>query len=297
MNNYDCIIVGAGIAGITAAIYLKRANKNILLLESNIPGGQINKTSNVENYPGFTKIDGPTLAMNLLDQVDNLNIKLKYEEVVNIEKDKLFKVQTKNNIYQASYVIIATGRTPNLLGLDNEKELIGKGISFCALCDGNFYKNLDVCVVGGGDSAFEESLYLANICKTVTIINRSDKLKASNILQEQVKAKENIKIIYNESITKINTTDDKITSVTLKNGDLACNGIFVYIGSTPSLGYLQNLSIDFDNNYIMVNENMETNIKGLYAVGDTIKKSTYQIVTAAGDGAKAANSIIKKMEQ
>lgn len=296
MNNYDCIIVGAGIAGITAAIYLKRANKNVLLLENSVPGGQINKTSNVENYPGFTKIDGPTLAMNLLDQVENLNIDLKYEEVIDIKKEDSFKVQTNNSLYESSYVIIATGRKPNLLGLDNERELIGKGISFCALCDGNFYKDLDVCVVGGGDSAFEESLYLANVCKSVTIINRSDKLRASNILQEQVKAKENIKVLFNEEITKINTIDNKIVSVTLKNSELPCNGIFVYIGSTPSLEYLKKLDINLDNNYIIVNENMETNIAGLYAVGDVVKKTTYQIVTAASDGAKAASRIIKNME-
>lgn len=296
MNNYDCIIIGAGIAGITASIYLKRANKNILLLENNIPGGQINKTSNVENYPGFTKIDGPTLASNLLDQAENLNIELKYENVITIKKENNFTVQTEANTYNAKYVIICTGRTPNLLGLPNELDLIGRGISFCALCDGNFYKNLDVAVVGGGDSAFEESLYLANICNTVTIINRSDKLRASNILQEQVKARSNIKILYNEEITKINTENDKIVSVNLKNSVLPCSGIFVYIGSTPALSYLQDININLDRNYIVVDENMKTNIDGLYAAGDVIKKNTYQIVTAAGDGAKAASSIIKNLE-
>lgn len=297
MNNYDCIIVGAGISGITAAIYLKRANKKVLLLESNIPGGQINKTSNVENYPGFVKIDGPSLAMNLLDQVEHLEIDFKYEEVIDILKDDFFQVKTAKEIYTSSYVIISTGRVPNLLGLSNEQELIGKGISYCASCDGNFYKGLDVVVVGGGDSAFEESLYLANICNQVTIINRSDKLRASNILQEQVKARDNIKVVYNEEIQKINTDDGKIISVSLKNSEINCQGIFVYIGSTPNLNYLKNTNVLLDHNYILVDENMKTNVDGLYACGDVIKKNTYQIVTAASDGAKAANSIIKKMEQ
>ncbi len=296
MNNFDCIIIGSGIAGITAAIYLKRADKNVLLLESNIPGGQINKTSNVENYPGFTKIDGPSLASNLLDQVEHLNINLKYEEVISVEKEDNFKITTKKDTYNAPYVILATGRTPNLLGLENEKELIGKGISFCALCDGNFYKGLDVVVVGGGDSAFEESLYLSNICKSVTIINRSDKLRASNILQDQVSKRDNIKIIYNESITKINTENDRIVSVNLKDSILSCSGIFVYIGSTPNLNYLKDINIEVENNYVVVDKTMKTNIEGLYAAGDVIKKNTYQIVTAASDGAKAASSVIKNME-
>ena len=296
MNNFDCIIIGSGISGITAAIYLKRANKNVLLLESNMPGGQINKTSNVENYPGFSKIDGPSLAMNLLDQVEHLEINLKYEEVINIEKDGNFKIETSKATYEAPYVVLATGRIPNLLGLENEAELIGKGISFCALCDGNFYKNLDVVVVGGGDSAFEESLYLSSICKSITIINRSDKLRASNILQEQVSKKDNIKVVYNEAISKINTEEGKIVSVNLKNSTLPCNGIFVYIGSTPNLSYLKNLDIATENNYVVVDSSMKTNIDGLYAAGDVVKKNTYQIVTAAADGAKAASAIIKNME-
>ncbi len=296
MNNFDCIIVGSGIAGITAAIYLKRADKKILLLENNIPGGQINKTSNVENYPGFIKIDGPSLAGNLLDQIENLNINLKYEEVISIKKDNNFKVETKKDTYEAPYVILATGRTPNSLGLSNELELIGRGISYCALCDGNFYKGLDVALIGGGDSACEESLYLSNICNTITIINRSDKLRASSILKDQVSKKENIKIIYNEEIKNINTEDGKIVSVNLKNSILPCNGIFVYIGSTPNLNYLKNIDITTENNYVIVDKTMKTNIEGLYAAGDIIKKNTYQIVTAASDGAKAASSVIKNME-
>ena len=296
MQKYDVIIIGAGIAGITAAIYLKRAGKNVLLLESNIPGGQINKTSNVENYPGFIKIDGPTFAINLLDQVEKLKIQLNYEKVLDINKTTNFTILTNKNTYEASYVILSTGREPNYLDIPLFKEYIGKGISFCALCDATFYKDLDVIVIGGGDSAFEESLYLSNICNTVTILNRSNTLRASKLLQEQVMAKNNIKIKYNANVKRINIENNKIVSVTLDDEDISCSGIFVYIGSTPNLDYLKNINIDVSDNYIVVDKNMKTSIDGLYAAGDIVKKNTYQIVTAASDGAKAAISIIKNME-
>ena len=296
MKKNDVIIIGAGIAGITAAIYLKRAGKNVVLIENNIPGGQINKTSNVENYPGLIKIDGPTLALNLLDQVEKLEIPLKYEDVKEVKKENNFIVTTNENTYESSYVIVATGRRPNYLDVPLFEKYIGKGISFCALCDATFYKGLDVVVVGGGDSAFEESLYLSNICNKVTILNRSSSLRASKILQEQVTKRDNIEIEYNANIKKINTENDKIVSVSLSDKDILCSGIFVYIGSTPNLSYLRDLDLEINNNYLVVDENMKTNIDGLYAAGDVIKKNTYQIVTAASDGAKAGFSIIKNME-
>lgn len=294
MHIYDCIIVGSGIAGMSSAIYLKRANKDILLLESYMPGGQINNTSNVENYPGFTKIDGPTLVMNLQNQINSMEIPLNYEKVVNIKKEDNFIVETNKEKYLTKNIILATGRTPNKLGI--EDEFIGKGVSYCALCDGNLYKNEEVLVVGGGNSAFEESLYLSKICKKVTILNRSDKLKASMILQEEVNKKENIEIIYNCSIEKINSENNKIVSVTTNKGDINCTGIFIYIGLTPNLDYI-NLDLEKENNYIIVDNKMKTNIEGIYACGDIIKKDVYQIITAASEGAIAATSIIRSMER
>ena len=294
MKIYDCIIVGSGIAGMSSAIYLKRANKDILLLESYIPGGQINNTSNVENYPGFTKIDGPTLVMNLHDQINSMEIPLKYEKVININKEDSFIVETNKEKYLTRNVILATGRTPNKLGI--EDEFVGKGVSYCALCDGNLYKNEEVVVVGGGNSAFEESLYLSKVCKKVTILNRSDKLKASIILQEEVSKKNNIEVIYNCSIKKINSLDNKIVSVSTNKGDIDCTGIFIYIGLTPNIDYI-NLDLEKENNYIVVDNKMQTNIKGIYACGDIIKKDVYQIITAASEGAIAATSIIRSMER
>lgn len=296
-QHFDCIIVGSGISGMSAAIYLKRANKNILLLESYIPGGQINKTSNVENYPGFVKIDGPSLVMNITDQITNLDIPLKYEEVLEIKKQNHFIVKTNKNEYSSDYVILATGRMPNKLGIDLEEEFIGKGISYCALCDGTLFKNKDVIVVGGGNSALEESIYLSKICRKITIINRGNALRASEILQEKVKQLNNITIKYNSKLNKINITDNKISSVIINNEQIACEGIFIYIGLTPKLDYLKNLNINLDKNYIQVDSNMKTNIDKLYACGDIIKKDVYQIITAASEGAIAATSVIKNMEE
>lgn len=294
-QNFDCIIIGAGIAGMTAAIYLKRANKNVLLIESYIPGGQINNTSNVENYPGFIKIDGPTLVMNIHDQITNLNVPLKYEKVIDINKENNYIVKTNKDIYETNKIIIATGRTPNKLGI--EEEFIGKGVSYCALCDGNLYKGLDVVVVGGGNSAFEEGLYLSKLCNKVTILNRSDSLRATSILQDQIKERNNVEIIYECNIDKINSENNKIVSVNTNKGIIKCDGIFIYIGLTPHLEFIRNLNINVENNYIVVDKNMKTNIDGIYACGDVIKKDIYQIVTAASEGAIAATNIIKEMER
>lgn len=293
MKIYDAIVVGSGISGMSAAIYLKRANLDILIFESYIPGGQINNTSNVENYPGFTKVDGPTLVMNIHDQINAMNIPLKYEKVINVTKEVNFIVETNKEKYIAKNVVIATGRTPNRLGI--EDEFIGKGVSYCALCDGALYKDLEVVVVGGGNSAFEESLYLSKICKKVTILNRSENLRATKILQEEVFSKQNIEIIYNCTIDSINSDNEKIVSVNTSKGIINCSGIFIYIGLTPNLDYL-NIDVNKENNYIIVDNSMRTNIKGLYACGDVIKKDVYQIITAASEGAIAATSLIKDRE-
>ena len=293
MKIYDAIVVGSGISGMSAAIYLKRANLDILIFESYIPGGQINNTSNVENYPGFTKVDGPTLVMNIHDQINAMNIPLKYEKVINVTKEDNFIVETNKEKYIAKNVVIATGRTPNKLGI--EDEFIGKGVSYCALCDGALYKDLEVVVVGGGNSAFEESLYLSKICKKVTILNRSENLRATKILQEEVFSKQNIEIIYNCTIDSINSENEKIVSVNTNKGIINCSGIFIYIGLTPNLDYL-NIDVNKENNYIIVDNSMRTNIKGLYACGDVIKKDVYQIITAASEGTIAATSLIKDKE-
>lgn len=292
---YNTIIIGSGIAGMTAAIYLKRANISCLVIEKSSPGGQINKASNVENYPGFKSIDGPSLALNIYEQLTKLEVDMKFGEVSKIE-NKLGKklIYVNDEILECQNIIVATGRKPRELNLENEKGLIGHGVSYCALCDGIFYKNKDVAVVGGGNSAFEEAYYLSNICNRVFLVHRSSNFRASALNQKKVKAKENIIIKENEQVKKINEKDTYLNSITLSSGEeLPVNGLFIYIGSNPDTSFLEGLNIESENGYLVVNENMETNIEGIYACGDVIFKKVYQLTTAVGEATVAASSIIK----
>lgn len=293
-KKFDCAIIGAGISGITAAIYLKRWNFDIVLLEKNMPGGSINNTSSIENYPGFDAINGSELAMNLYDQIKKLDISYEYADVKEIQKENdYFILKTETEDIITDNIIIATGRTPKLLGLKNEKSLIGNGISTCAICDGPLYKDKNVCIVGGGNSALEESIYLSKICKKVTIINRSDQLRADVSLQKQIQNISNIQVLYNSKIIELQSKESKLSSITIqdeqKNYNYECDGLFIYIGSDPMYPKINGLKID--QGYIVVNNKMETNIKNIYACGDIIKKDLYQIITAASEGAIAANSI------
>lgn len=288
-SSFDCIIIGAGIAGLTAAIYLKRAGKNVVIIEKSMPGGQILKTNSIKNYPGFLEIDGFGLIRKVLDQTDNLNIKIIKEEVLEINN---LEVKTNKNTYQTKNIILATGRKPRILGLENEEELIGKGISFCASCDGNLYKNENVAVVGGGNTAFEDAIYLSNICKNVTLIHRNNNYRAEEYLIEELKQKANVTFAPNEKVEKLNTKDGFLESIETNNNTYKIKGLFVAIGQVPSIIKID--SLNQENGYIIVNEKMETNIKGIYACGDCIKKDVYQLTTAAAEGTIAAFSIISR---
>lgn len=295
---YDCIIIGSGISGMTASIYLKRYNLNVLVLENNVPGGQIVSAPIVENYPGYKQIEGYNLANNIYEQMKNLNIEYKYGNVTNIKLEEDIKiVQTDKEEYSTKTVLIATGRVYRKLNLPLEEELIGKGISYCATCDGMFFKDKVVAVVGGGNSALEEALYLSELTKKIYIINRSNELKGDNYLQTQVKEKDNIEILYNEEITKLNKKDNYLESIDLKNKNILVDGIFIYIGLEPNTRFLNNLQIELENNFIIVDKDMKTSIKGIYASGDVIKKELYQLITSASEGAIAANSIKKYIEK
>ena len=290
---YDLIIIGMGISGISAGIYAKRANLNILLLEQSMPGGTINKIASIENYPGLNSITGPDLAMNLFNQVKALEIPYKLETVTDVILDNIKTIKTTNNIYQCKYLLIATGRKPKFLGLDQEQEFLGKGISTCALCDGAFYQNKDVAVVGGGSSALSEALYLANIVNKVYLIHRRDNFRGENTLIEQVKQTKNIELILNEEITSLIIENNTFKGIKLKTKDLLVSGLFLYIGSIPNTEFIQNTNINMENGYILVDNNFETNIKGVYATGDVIKKDIYQIINASSEGAIAVLNIIK----
>ena len=290
-QTFDCIIIGAGISGCTAAIYLKRAGLNILMLEKKAIGGQIINTSEIENYPTITSTDGFTFSENLKKQIKNLNIEIKYEEVLDIKNNDVKEVVTKNNTYLTKNIIIATGRIPRKLDLENENNLLGKGISYCATCDGFFYKNKNVAILGGGNSALEAAIYLSKICNNVTIINRSEKLRADYELINEVKKLNNIQIIYNEQIKELKENNGYLGSIILNNQTLKVDGLFIYIGLIPTLPFIKNINLNLENGYILVDNKMKTNIDGIYACGDIIKKDLYQIITAASEGAIAASNI------
>lgn len=285
-----CIVIGAGPGGMSAAIYLKRAGIDVILIEKMVPGGEMLKTNKIENYLGFDSIDGGELALRMSSQVKDLGIEIIRDDITGISYDNTFIVTGLKNKYQADYVIIATGRVPRKLGLDMEEALLNRGISYCATCDGAFYKGKEVAIVGGGDSALTEALYLSDICLKVYVLVRKD-LKASDILQNRVKNKDNIVILKNVSVSQF-ISSDSLTGVLLNDGrKLDVNGLFIAIGGTPDISFLKNLNVDTINGYIKTDDKMRTNIKGLYAVGDVRYKDFYQIITAASDGAIAALSI------
>ena len=292
---YDVIIIGMGIGGITAGIYAKRAGLNVLMFEKSTPGGTLTKIEKISNYPGYEEIKGVDLAMNLFNQVKKLEIPFKMEEVISVDASGDIKmVTTKKGNYQAKNIIVATGRVPKYLGLDNEKDYLGRGISTCATCDGFLYKGEDIAVVGSGNSALQESLYLAKLAKKVYLLHRGNKFKGDDALVENVKNTNNIEIIGGVNVEKINEENGKINSVLLDNGNVInVKGIFIYIGYRPDTDMFKSLDITNINGDIIVDENFETEIDGLYAIGDCIKKGVYQLVTAASDGCIAVSNIEK----
>lgn len=288
MEKYKVVIIGSGIAGMSAALNLKRGGIEPLIIENNAPGGTLNYIPNVENYPGYIEIAGPDLAMNIYNQINKLNIKIKFMNIKNISLEE----KIIDNEIEFDYLIIATGRKSKLLGIDKEKELLGKGISTCALCDGMFYKDKEVIVLGGGNSALTESLYLSNICKKVTIIIRRNTFTGDNYLVEKVNNTKNIKVINNSNIISYNTKEEKIVSVTLdSNKKIKTSAVFLALGGIPNS---ELFNVNKDNNYIIVNDKYETNIPYVYAIGDVIKKEYYQLTTAVSDAVISSNNIIKK---
>lgn len=291
---YDLIIIGMGVSGVSAAIYAKRAGLNILMLEQSAPGGTLNVIPNIENYPGIKSISGPDLAFNLYNEVIDLGIEHKIEEVTDVILEPIKTIKTKNNVYQSKYLLIASGRKPRMLGLKDEEKYLGHGISTCALCDGAFFKNQDVAVVGGGSSALSEAIYLSKIVNKVYLIHRRDEFRAENTLQEQIKNIKNIEVITNNNVTELITKDNKLCGLKLKDIDIKVSAMFIYIGFIPNTEFLKNTELKIENGYIIVDENNETNIKGVYASGDVIKKGIYQIINAASEGATAAINISQK---
>lgn len=295
MQKRKVVIIGSGVAGMTCAIYLKRYDVDVLVIEKDAPGGQMLKSSVIENYPGFINIDGPSLSYKIYEQVNNLKADYLFDEVVSIKEEIDKKIiQTKHEKIEAEYVVLATGRTSRTLNLDREKEFIGRGISFCALCDGNLYKGKDVVIIGGGNSALEEAIYLSNICNKVVIVHRKDKFTAEDSMIETISKLKNVEIKFKANVKKYNVIDDKIKSVILDTGEeIKCDGIFIAIGYVPINDLID---VDKENGYIIVDNNNETSIKNIYACGDAIKKNAYQISTAIGEATNVSYSIIKKIK-
>lgn len=286
---YDIIIIGAGPAGLTAAIYGARANKKVLVLEALNYGGAIINTPNIENYPVEESISGFDFATKLYNQVINLGVEVKFEKVININKNE---VETNKSKYNTKTTIIATGLNNRKLLLPNEDKLLGKGISYCATCDGAFFKEKDVAVVGGGNTALEDALYLSNICNKVYLIHRRNSFRADDITVEKVLDKKNIEVLYDTVVTKINGIDH-IESIELNNDKIiTIDGLFIAIGKVPNIDFINNIDLTEDG-FIKADELCHTSIENIFVAGDIRNKNLRQLVTATSDGAIAATEAIK----
>ncbi|SFQ09890.1 thioredoxin-disulfide reductase [Salibacterium halotolerans] len=301
---YDVIIAGAGPAGMTAAVYTSRAEMSTLMLERGIPGGQMANTEDVENFPGFEHILGPDLSNKMFSHAKKFGAEYAYGDVKEIEDHKDYKiVRAGKKEYKARSVIVATGAVYKQLGVDGENELGGRGVSYCAVCDGAFFRDKEIVVVGGGDSAVEEAVYLTRFASKVTVIHRRDELRAQKILQQRAFVNDKIDFKWSHVVKEINNKDGKVGSVTLtdlnsgEDYDFETSGAFIYIGMIPLNDAVNGLGITNEEGYIETNEEMETKIPGVYAVGDLREKSLRQIVTATGDGSIAAQTAQEYVEE
>ncbi|MFT8325276.1 NAD(P)/FAD-dependent oxidoreductase [Oenococcus sicerae] len=293
-QKYDVVIIGAGPAGMTAATYASRANLSVLMIDKGIYGGQMNDTAEVENYPAFDSILGPDLAEKMYASSTRFGAEYVFGEVQDvIDHGNTKTVVTDDETYEAKVIVIASGATHRHIGVLGEDKYSGRGVSYCAVCDGAFFKNEDVAVIGGGDSAIEEAIYLANLAKHVTIIHRRDTLRASKIAQKRAFSTKNIDFSWNKQTEAIVGDDEKVTAVkvldTKENQEsiVPASGIFVYVGITPNTQGLNKLGVLDDQGWVETDESMQTKVSGVFAVGDVRKDSIRQIAAAVGDGAVA----------
>lgn len=296
---YDIIVVGAGPAGLTAALYALRANKKVLIFEAKAYGGQILNANLVENYPGIPNISGFDYATNLYNQVKELGGEFKFETVLKVDDSK--NVITNSGEYSAKAVILATGAENRKLNIDGEATFVGKGVSYCATCDGNFYKGKTVAVVGGGNTALEDAIYLSNIASRVYLIHRRDEFRGEGKYTKDLKLKDNVEFILNSNVVKLNG-EDKLDSIDVKNnnGDITSldiDGLFIAVGQAPKNEMFANVVDLNEHGYAMVGEDLHTKIDGIYVAGDTRVKSLRQLTTATSDGSVAATTAIREMKK
>ena len=299
MTLYDTIIIGAGPGGMTAAMYAARSELKVLLLEQGAPGGQMNNTAEIENYPGFDSIMGPDLSLKMYEPLEKLGVENAYGIVqsVAVTADGTKQVTVEDGVYKAKTVIIATGANHRHLDVPGEDEYGSRGVSYCAVCDGAFFRNQDILVVGGGESAVEEAIFLTRFGKTVTILHRRDTLRAQKIIQERAFENDKISFIWDSAVEEILGDDVKITGVRIKNlktGDVTTKdfgGMFIYVGLDPVTQTVADLGITDESGWIVTDENMATRVPGIFAIGDVRQKDLRQITTAVGDGAIAGQGV------
>ncbi|MFT8995234.1 thioredoxin-disulfide reductase [Lentilactobacillus hilgardii] len=302
-KNYDVVVIGAGPGGMTAALYASRANLSVAMIDRGIYGGQMNNTAAIENYPGFKSIMGPDLAQQMYDSSVNFGAEYVYGSVESIEdKGNVKIVKTDSEEIEAKVVIIATGSEYKKLGIPGEHEYGGKGVSYCAVCDGAFFRNKNVVVVGGGDSAIEEATYLAGIVDHVTVVHRRDQLRAQRVIQDRAFANDKIDFVWNTNVTEVLGDDKKVTAVktvnnkTNEESEIKTSGVFIYVGLLPMTEPFANLDITDADGWIKTNDQMATSVPGIYAIGDVRQKDLRQITTAVGEGGIAGQQAFKYVE-
>ena len=297
---YDTMIIGAGPAGMTAALYAARSNLKVALLERGIYGGQMNNTAEIENYPGYARISGPELAEKMFEPLENLGVEHLFGQVEKIEDHGDFKkIITEDEVFETKTVILAPGANHRHLGVPGEEEYNSRGVSYCAVCDGAFFRDEDLLVVGGGDSAVEEAIFLTRFAKSVTIVHRRDQLRAQKLLQERAFANEKISFIWDSVVKEIKGDDRRVTNVVFENvktgqsSESDFGGVFVYVGLDPVSDFVKDLGICDEAGWIVTDQHMKTAIDGIYAIGDVRQKDLRQITTAVGDGAVAGQEVYK----
>lgn len=295
---YDVVIIGAGPSGMNTALYTSRSNLKTLILEQGMYGGQLNNTGEIENYIGLEKITGMELATNMFNQITKFNTEYAYGSVLNIKKENnLFYIKTDVEEYTSKTVVIATGTEHKKLGVSGELDYNGRGVSYCAICDGAFFQDKDIFVIGGGDSALEEGEYLTQYGSKVTLVHRRNELRGTEILQDRFVEKETSELLLNSNLVEIKGNGKNVTSIIInKDGETneyKADGVFIYVGLSPNTDRFIDLDILDNHGYIVTNDKMETTIKGLFSVGDVRKKDLRQISTAIGDGAICGTEIYK----
>lgn len=301
MKEYDVAIIGAGPGGMTAALYAARANLKVAMIDRGVYGGQMNNTAEVENYPGFPSIMGPELGEKMYKSTTEQGVEFVYGDVKGIElaEDRKRIVKMDPEDVMAKAVVIATGSTNRKLGIPGEEEYSGKGVSYCAVCDGAFFKDEEVAVIGGGDSAISEGLYLANLAKNVDVIHRRDQLRAEKVLQNRAFKNDKMSFTWNSVPLEIVGDGNKVTGVKVHNKKtdedsvVPASGVFIYIGNVPNSEAFKDLEITDQDGWIITNDQMETSVPGIYAIGDVRQKKLRQIVTAVGEGGIAGQNVFE----